>query len=141
MSLRAKRFMKSTAVSLALVTGSRPPDGLTRSLLGMMRMQYSPPSHSVTYQDGAPSAGCISIDFDATVPERLGPNSEGTNLVVELGERFEIPMTWAICGRTAEEDRGAYDAILGASVRHEIGVHTYSHIDASTSTPEELESE
>jgi hypothetical protein len=141
MALRAKRFMKSTAVSLALATGSRPPNGLTRTLLGMMRMEYSPPTQPVTYQGGAPSAGCISIDFDATVPERLGPNSEGTKLVVELAERFEIPMTWAICGRTAEEDRGAYEAILDASVKHEIGVHTYSHIDASKSTPEELEAE
>jgi hypothetical protein len=141
MSLRAKRFIKSTAVSLALATGSRPPDALTRSLFGIMHLQYSPPSSPVTYQGGAPSTCCISIDFDATVPERLAPNREGTKLVVELGEMFEIPMTWAICGKTADEDRRAYDAILGASVRHEIGVHTYSHVDATKSTPEEFEAE
>jgi peptidoglycan/xylan/chitin deacetylase (PgdA/CDA1 family) len=141
MSLRAKRFMKSTAVSLALATGSSPPVGLTRSLLRMMGIGYSPPLHPLAYQGDVQCACCISVDFDATVPERLQPNGEGTKLVVELGDSFHIPMTWAICGKTADEDRRSYDRILDASVKHEIGIHTYSHIDASKSTPQDLEAE
>ena len=133
--------MKSTAVELALAAGTRPPDKVTRSLLRIMRMRYSPPSGPITYQGGASSVCCISIDFDATVPERLAPNREGTKLVVDLGERFEIPMTWAICGRTADEDRGSYDSIVDSAIKHEIAIHTYSHVDASKTTPQDLEAE
>jgi peptidoglycan/xylan/chitin deacetylase (PgdA/CDA1 family) len=47
-------------------------------------------------------------------------------------------MTWAICGKTAEEDAQSYAKIRGATVQHEIAVHTYGHIDASICSPREL---
>ncbi len=140
MSLRAKRLAKSIAVGIAL-SGGRPPESLTRSMLGMMRIEYSPPAANQVYRGGAQAVACISIDFDATVPGRLGPNGVGTMKVLELAETYGIPMTWAICGKTAEEDRRSYEAITGSSVKHEIGVHTYSHADASKVSAEELEAE
>jgi len=105
------------------------------------KVGYDPPSGKVTYPGSAPSACCISIDFDATIPQREAPNRVGTESVVALGEKYNIPMTWAICGRTAENDRRAYDMVASAPVRHDIGVHTYSHIDVSKCSEEELELE
>jgi hypothetical protein len=140
LSLRAKRLAKSMAVGIAL-SGGHPPDSLTRSMLRMMRIGYSPPSAEQVYRGGADSAACVSIDFDATVPERLNPNAVGTAMVLELAERYGVPMTWAVCGRTAEEDRQSYESILGSAVGHEIGVHTYSHADASIVSGSELGAE
>lgn len=141
LSLKAKRLAKSTALGLALATHSNLSPSLTRRVLTVARVGYDPPRHLVTYPGGATSACCISIDFDATVPERELPNRQGTESLVALGERYRIPMTWAICGRTAENDRRAYDMIASAPVRHEIGVHTYSHIDVSKCSEAELEQE
>ena len=74
---------------------------------------------------------CLSVDFDATRPGRLASNREGTKMAVELSSRYDIPMTWAICGKTAEEDSLAYEMVLRSAVEHEIAVHTYSHLDVS----------
>ena len=80
---------------------------------------------------GGSAACCISVDFDATREGRLELNSAGTRLAVEESMRHGIPMTWAICGRTAEEDRQSYESILDCGVPHEIAVHTYSHADVT----------
>ena len=69
------------------------------------------------------------------------PNRTGTVALAELSERYGIPLTWAVCGRTAEEDAEAYSRILNSTAEHEIGVHTYSHIDASRAGADELEGE
>ena len=55
-----------------------------------------------------------------------------------MSEKYSIPMTWAICGLTAEEDPESYRAILRSKQPQEIGVHTYSHADVSSCTDEEL---
>jgi len=89
------------------------------------------PGLGTGYEGGARAACCISVDFDVTSPERRPWNSAGTESLLALSERHGIPLTWAICGRTAEEDQSAYHSILGSSVKQEIGVHTYSHIYAN----------
>lgn len=76
-----------------------------------------------------------------TRPERDGPNRTGTFALVELSEKYGIPLTWAICGKTAEDDPKSYHRLLDSSTEHEIGIHTYSHIDASRAGADELESE
>lgn len=142
MSLGAKRFAKSVAVGAALAAGGTPPpESITRTLLRMMKIGYEPPGVKVVYPGGAPSAACISIDFDATIPERLGPNGTGTSAVLALSERYRIPLTWAMCGRTVEEDWPSYRRIVDSPVRQEVGVHTYSHVDATKVTPEQLKEE
>ena len=86
----------------------------------------------------ARAIGCFSVDFDATRPGRLSSNRVGTRNAVELSLRYNIPMTWAICGKTAEEDPFAYEMVLRSGVEHEIAVHTYSHIDVSKCSAETL---
>jgi len=88
------------------------------------------------YEDGAKSAACVSVDFDVTSGERYPWNHDGTSALLRLSEKHGMPLTWAICGKTAEEDWKAYESILTSSVKQEIGVHTYSHIYADTSTEE-----
>ncbi len=85
------------------------------------------------YKYGYPSASCISIDFEHKLdyPGNDSMNSRGTKAILELAEEFEIPLTWAICGETAEKERDTYDLILKSKVNHEIGAHTYSHLDVT----------
>jgi len=121
----------------------RVPGGrtLARGMLGKMRIGFQPPAERVRYPGGADSAACVSIDFDANSPERLAYNGEGTHAIVDLSEKHGIPLTWAICGKTAEQDMKAYYRLLDSKAPREIGIHTYSHIDVSKSTEEEVRGE
>jgi peptidoglycan/xylan/chitin deacetylase (PgdA/CDA1 family) len=83
------------------------------------------------YERGAKAAACVSVDFDVTRPGREIPNRLGTHALLSLSEKYEIPLTWAICGKTAEADWESYESILNCSVKQEIGIHTYSHIYAN----------
>lgn len=78
---------------------------------------------------------CISVDFDVTVPSRSDDNRKGTFALIELAGRYGVPLTWAVCGKSAEQDMRSYSAIED-SKKDEIGVHTYSHMDASVATAE-----
>jgi peptidoglycan/xylan/chitin deacetylase (PgdA/CDA1 family) len=84
---------------------------------------------------------CISVDFDVTVPSRFEDNRKGTLALNELAERYRIPITWAICGKSAEADMKSYSAITDSSQWNEIGVHTYSHLDASVTPADEFRSD
>jgi peptidoglycan/xylan/chitin deacetylase (PgdA/CDA1 family) len=134
---RAAKAMTLNAINATPLTGKF----LAREMLQKLRIGFEPPTEAVPYPDGANSAACVSIDFDASTPERLVANRIGTYAIVELSEKYGIPLTWAICGVTAEEDMNAYHRLLDSSTRPEIGVHTYSHIDVSHSTAEQLEAE
>jgi len=137
--------LKRTAKALALEAAGAPllssSGSLTRAALQRLRIGFEPPASGLRYPWGERAAACVSIDFDVTRPGREGPNRTGTFALVELSERYGIPLTWAICGRTAEEDVKSYSRILDSSAEHEIGIHTYSHIDASRSGADELEAE
>ena len=106
-----------------------------------LRIDFQPPSSDVGSPWSERAAACVSIDFDVTRPGREGPNRTGTFALVELSEKYGIPLTWAVCGRTAEEDAKAYSRILDSTAEQEIGIHTYSHIDVSRSGADELEGE
>jgi len=114
---------------------------VTREALQRLSIGFEPPGTSIPYPDQAPAAACVSIDFDSDSPDRRAANHQGTYALVELSERYGIPLTWAICGKNAEEDMDAYVKLVGSSVKPEIGIHTYSHIDVSKSSPEVLEAE
>ncbi len=81
---------------------------------------------------------CATVDFDVTRPTRFEDNRKGTLALLELADRYAVPLTWAVCGKAAEDDSRSYSAILNSSTRHEVGVHTFSHIDATSCTAEDF---
>jgi peptidoglycan/xylan/chitin deacetylase (PgdA/CDA1 family) len=124
---------------LALKTISSSPGSspaMARPILRLIRQGYGP----ISRQEGSPPAMCISVDFDVTVHSRFDDNRKGTFALLELAGKYDIPITWAVCGKSAEEDRQSYSAIWG-SERREIGVHTYSHIDATVTSSEKFRSD
>jgi peptidoglycan/xylan/chitin deacetylase (PgdA/CDA1 family) len=137
--------LKRTAKALALQAARAPlvssSGTVTRAMLQGLRIGFEPPGPGVTLPWRERGAACVSIDFDVTRPGREAPNRTGTFALVQLAEKYGIPLTWAVCGRTADEDAKAYSRILDSTAEHEIGIHTYSHIDASRSSPEEFEAE
>jgi peptidoglycan/xylan/chitin deacetylase (PgdA/CDA1 family) len=109
-------------------------------LLRRIKIEYDAPvSAGRLYPGNRRAAACISIDFDVTVADRLRANRAGTTALVALSEKYDVPLTWAICGMTADEDRDCFQRILDSRVRHELGVHTYSHLDALKCGAEEFE--
>jgi peptidoglycan/xylan/chitin deacetylase (PgdA/CDA1 family) len=109
---------------------------MARPILKLIRQGYGP----ISKEGGIPATVCISVDFDVTVPSRFDDNRQGTFALVELAGRYGIPITWAICGKTAEADMRSYSAIQDSKEK-EIGVHTYTHIDATVATPAEFRSD
>jgi len=129
---------------------------IDRFILNSMRLGFDPPTSQPTYPKDAKAASVISIDFDhltrssksdAThwIPEKsealLLRNRVGTKELIALSERYSVPMTWAICGETAEDDPRSYQRILDSTSLQEVGVHTYGHIDVSGSSESELETD
>ncbi len=136
--MNLKRGAKAIAVrGISSSPGSRPL--ISKSVLRGLKMDYGP-FPKTTNGRGMPPA-CISVDFDVTEPSRYEANRKGTLFILELADTYGIPITWAVCGKSVEDDLKSYSAILGASTRHEIGVHTYSHLDASTSSRDDFRSD
>ena len=144
----AKSFVLDL-LSLPWPFSSRP---VRSGLLALLRIEYNPPMFT-DYPNGGKAICTISIDYDHLTksPEstqarwlplartdRLEQNAVGTKTLIDLCEKYEVPMTWAVTGCTAEQDPGSYELVEHASVRHEIGVHTYSHLDVSSASREEL---
>ena len=142
-------------LSAAKKRGAVSSRSVSRALLSPLTINLDPP-RSLSYPGGAKAACVISLDFDHVtrsmssppnrwIPEvkqgQLEKNRVGTSDMLSASEKYGIPMTWAICGRTAEEDPQSYARILESKQRQEIGVHTYSHADVSASSVEELEEE
>ena len=122
-----KRQTKSAILKYAVGPGSGHPGFLSSSALRLMKIGLEG-GLAVGYEGGASGASCISVDFDVTRPGREEANHAGTHALLSLSERYGVPLTWAVCGKTAEADNEAYESILKSSVRQEVAVHTYSHI-------------
>lgn len=133
-----KRGAKGAALGVVTRRSSANPDPLSAAALRLMKIGLEP-GVPTGYPGGAKGAACISVDFDVTSGERYPWNHEGTSALLRLSEAHGVPFTWAICGRTAEEDPKAFESILSSSVRQDIGVHTYSHMYADERTEEEYE--
>ena len=105
---------------------------MTRRILKPIKIEYDPPAASrALYPGSRKSAACVSIDFDVTVEDRFEAKSRRhQGPALDLSEEYGVPLTWAICGMTADADKESYGRILDASTRQELGIHTYSHIDA-----------
>lgn len=134
--------MKGAALESARVSASIGADFMTRRILKPIKIEYDPPAASrALYPGSRKSAACVSIDFDVTVEDRFEPNRAGTKALLSLSEEYGVPLTWAICGMTADADKESYGRILDASTRQELGIHTYSHIDAKKCDADQFESD
>jgi len=132
--------LKRSAKILALNTvsssqGSNPR--LAGSMLRLLRLDYGPISQGQPGERKAPAVACMSVDFDVTVPSRFENNRKGALALSELAARYKIPITWAVCGASAEADMSSYSAIAN-SRDNEIGIHTYSHLDATLASPDQF---
>ena len=125
-----KRGAKRAALKTASFTGGTFPS-LSLGLLKSLRIGYGPfhPSGGQTWRGGTPA--CVSIDFDVTRESRFEDNRAGTLALLLLAEKYKIPITWAVCGVAAENDMKSFGAIR-ESPGHELGVHTYAHLDATS---------
>jgi peptidoglycan/xylan/chitin deacetylase (PgdA/CDA1 family) len=126
---------------MARVARQIAPRTVVKALFAPLKIEYEPPEAYVEYPGNAKGACCISVDFDVTSPERYKPNQAGTLALLDLSDRFDVPLTWAVCGKDAEKDSATYLKIRQADTCQEIGVHTYSHLDASTCSAAELEAD
>ena len=134
--MNLKRDVKILALKTVLsAPGSTPV--MAAPILRMIRQGYGPISPGAK---AVPAAACMSVDFDVTVPSRFEDNRKGTLALVELARRYRVPVTWAVCGSSAENDMRSYSALADGG-EDEVGVHTYSHIDALKATPEEFRSD
>jgi len=114
---------------------------MARPILRLIRQGYGPIARGKDGERALPPLACVSVDFDVTVPSRFEDNRNGTLALVEMARRYRIPITWAVCGRSAERDMRSYSAIADSGGQDEVGVHTYSHIDASKASPAEFRSD
>lgn len=126
---------------ILLISHFITPGGPEKFVLNKLNIKFVPESRkeAFRYPTGAQSAFCMSIDFDVTSPDRSAQNSGGTGKLIEMSEKYGIPMTWAICGKTAEEYESSYRSILDSHVKQEIGVHTYGHVDVSKISGQKFE--
>jgi Polysaccharide deacetylase len=131
-----KRSAKILALKTIAQSGSSPT--ITGPTLKVLGLGYGPISPTEPGKRRPPAAACISVDFDVTDPSRYDNNRKGTIALSELASRYRIPITWAVCGKSAEADMRSYSAIVDSSSENEIGVHTYSHIDASVASADQF---
>jgi polysaccharide deacetylase len=106
-----------------------------------MGLRHGPISTTPAGKRRPPTVACITVDFDVTVSSRYENNRKGTIALSELAARYRIPITWAVCGKSAEADMRSYSAMMDSSHDNEIGVHTYSHIDATVTPADEFRSD
>ena len=95
MSSLVKRGAKVAVLEWVAFRSSPQPDTLSAAALHMMKIGLDP-GLSAGYEGGAKAACCISVDFDVTSGERRPWNRAGTESLLRLSERHEIPLTWAI---------------------------------------------
>jgi peptidoglycan/xylan/chitin deacetylase (PgdA/CDA1 family) len=118
-----------------------------------MKIELEPSHSRLVYPGGRNATACISVDYDhisnvgsdtsnftpGADSSKLKLNRAGTRMLLDISARYSIPMTWAICGKTAEADTASYSKILNSEVESEIAVHTYSHLDVSSCAESELQ--
>jgi hypothetical protein len=137
--MNVKRSAKFLALSAIARSGSSP--ALAGPTLRLLGLGYGPISPTEPGKRRPPAAACISVDFDVTDPSRFDNNRKGTIALSELAARYRIPVTWAVCGKSAEADMRSYSAMVDSSSDNEIGVHTYSHIDATVAPADQFRSD
>ena len=138
--MNLKRDVKILALKTVLSSSGSSPM-MAAPILRMIRQGYGPFSGGSSGEKALPAVACISVDFDVTVSSRFEDNRKGTLALVELARRYRVPITWAVCGESAENDMKSYSALADTGGQDEVGVHTYSHIDATKATADEFRSD
>ncbi|HUH82779.1 MAG TPA: hypothetical protein VLX33_02740, partial [Nitrososphaerales archaeon] len=101
--MNLKRDIKILALETVLSgPGSNPV--VAAPVLRLIRQGYGPISHEGPGERSLPATACVSVDFDVTIPSRFEDNRKGTLALVDLARRYGIPMSWAVCGKSAEKD-------------------------------------
>jgi len=87
------------------------------------------------YKYGAKGALCLSLDFDSPPSHKVETNwKEATIGILRLTEKYKIPMSWGICGSLALSESNTFKQIIASAIPHDLGVHTYTHVDFSSAT-------
>lgn len=99
------------------------------------RLPLLPGPAAATVADRSPYTGAGRLTVSWTVPtdQRLvaltfddGPRPQWTTKVLDTLERFEVPATFFMVGRRV---RKYAEVIRGRLDRHEVGNHTWDHLD------------
>jgi len=138
--LNLKRGAKILALK-TISSRSGSESALAKRTLRLLGFDYGPLTLSRPAGDRSLPEACVSVDFDVTHESRFVDNRKGTLALVELAGRYRIPITWAVCGKSAEADMKSYSAIVDSAHLNEIGVHTYSHIDANVTPADQFRSD
>ena len=87
-------------------------------------------NHSIVVNQGSRREKVIALTFDD------GPHPRYTNEILDLLKEYDVKATFFVLGKLAE----AYPDIIKRQSEegHEIGNHTYSHINTEKVTKEEL---
>jgi len=74
----------------------------------------------------------MSIDFDLPVSQQLRTDwREATTEILRLAEKYEIPMSWGMCGVLALNEPQTFNQIRNSTFPRDLGVHTFTHADFS----------
>lgn len=87
------------------------------------------------YKNGAEGVLCLSIDFDLPSKPFKKVKSilcEAITKILQLAEHYRVQMSWGICGKLATQEPTVFRQILYSSVNHDLGAHTFSHINLSS---------
>jgi len=134
--VRLKLLIKRFILGFLVLSRRTVPLSVVRFLVRRLQIEFAKPeprkfgSVSISnYKHGFPGAFCVSVDHDARRPEQRRVCREGAFAVLESAERFKLPMSWAICGVTVQQVPEVLRRITHSSVAHDIGVHTFNHLD------------
>lgn len=82
------------------------------------------------YKYGAKGALCMSIDFDLPVSQQLRTDwREATTEILRLAEKYEVPMSWGMCGVLALNEPQTFNHIRNSTIPLDLGIHTFTHAD------------
>ncbi len=84
------------------------------------------------YMYGAKGCLCFSVDFDVPTSKVVQVNwRQALAQNLRLFEMFNFPVSWGICGKLALNEPETFQQIIESNLLHDIGVHTFTHIDLS----------
>jgi peptidoglycan/xylan/chitin deacetylase (PgdA/CDA1 family) len=100
-----------------------------------------PAAATVGDRAGEPGRGQVRVTWTGAATKKLialtfddGPRPEWTELTLETFERHAVPATFFVVGRRVRKYAGV---LRGAMARHEVGNHTWDHLDLARRSQEE----
>lgn len=94
--------------------------------------------YGLDIERGGTTAFLITVDYDtAQKADSEEAHIEGARLILDLSRRFEVPVTWAVCGERADRDISLFEEVKASL--GELAYHTYSHRLIPQMSSEELQ--